>query len=186
MALVERRLLIEDGSLLDVRGELPLVRGVCLGDVDEREVRPVAEALEEALDVTRPATKRRSGVAPEDEQERPVTDESCEVDRLEIIGPMNRGAGEGISDLERLGVAVAHEARDHGVAFRAGGEARDVGAVFRIDDGRERAVLGSPGHVPSIRRLAGVALRREGTTDRVETRPAGRWRYGVAKWGKVV
>ena len=66
--LVERHLLIEDDALLDVRCELPLVRGVCLGEVDEREVCTLAEALEEALDVTRPATKGRSGVAAEDEE----------------------------------------------------------------------------------------------------------------------
>ena len=67
-AFLERDLLIEDGALLEIRGELPLVRGVGLGDVDEREVGAIAEALEEALDVTRPATKRRSGVAAEDEE----------------------------------------------------------------------------------------------------------------------
>lgn len=66
-AFLERDLLIEDGALLDVRSELPLVRGVCLCDIDEREVGAVAEALEEGLDVARPATERRSGEAAEDE-----------------------------------------------------------------------------------------------------------------------
>ena len=64
----ERELLVEDDAFLEVRCELPFVGGVGFGDVDEREVCPVAEALEEALDVARPATKGRSGVAAEDEQ----------------------------------------------------------------------------------------------------------------------
>ena len=68
LAFLQRDLLVEDGTLLDVRGELPLVRGVGLGDVGECEVGPVAEALEEALDIAGPATKRRSGEAAEDEE----------------------------------------------------------------------------------------------------------------------
>ena len=70
-ALLERRLLRHDRVLLEVRRQLPLVLGVGLGDVDERDVDTVTESLVEALDVTRPATKRRSGEAAEDEQQRP-------------------------------------------------------------------------------------------------------------------
>ena len=130
LAFLERHLLVEDGAFLEVRGELPLVSGMGLGDVDEREVGPVAEALEEALDIARPATKGRSRVAPEDEQQQAVANERCELDRLEIVGVPNDDRGEGVSDLQRLGVAVAEQARDHRVAFRAGGEALDVGAVL--------------------------------------------------------
>ena len=68
LALFERDLLVEDRAFIDVRGELPLVRCMGLGDVDEREVCTIAEALEEALDVARPATKRGSGVTAEDEE----------------------------------------------------------------------------------------------------------------------
>jgi len=141
-ALLDRDLLRKDGAFLDVGRELPLVRGMRLGDVDEREVRPLVEALEEALDVARPATKGRSGVAAEDEEQRPVTDERGELDLLEITGSANSDSGEGVVDLERFGVAVAEQARDHGVALRAGGEALDVRAVFCVDDGGERAVFG--------------------------------------------
>ena len=44
--LVERRLLGQDGILLEVRGQLPFVVRVRFGDVDEREVRPVTKALD--------------------------------------------------------------------------------------------------------------------------------------------
>ena len=118
--LLERDLLVEDGALLEVRRELPLVGGVGLGDVDEREVGPVAEALEEALDVAGPATKGRSGEAAEDEQQRPVADELRELDRLEIVGASHGDGGEGVSGPKRLGLAVAEQARDHRVALGAG------------------------------------------------------------------
>lgn len=156
LALLERDLLLEDGPFLEVRRELPLVRGMGLGDVDEREVRSVAEALEEALDVARPATKRRSGVAAEDEQQRPVANERCELDRLEIVGSSHGDRGKRVSDPERLGIAVTKQARDHRGALRAGGEAFHVGAVLRVDDGGERAVPGPCFHAASIRRLVAV------------------------------
>ena len=85
-SLLERRLLHHDRVLLEVRGHLPLVGGLRLGDVDECEVGAVAEALVEALDVARPATKRRSGEAAEDEQQRPPAVELGHGDRLEIVG----------------------------------------------------------------------------------------------------
>ena len=66
-SLRERRLLAENDALFDVRGELPLVLGVRLCDVDEREVHAVAKCRVEGRDVARPATKRRSGEAAEDE-----------------------------------------------------------------------------------------------------------------------
>jgi hypothetical protein len=67
LALLERCLLRHDRVVLEVRGHLPLVLGVRLGDVDEREVGLVPAALVEVLDIARPATKRRSGEAAEDE-----------------------------------------------------------------------------------------------------------------------
>ena len=134
---LERDLLIEDRAFLEIRGELPLICSMGLGDVDEREVGAAAEALEEALDVARPATKGRSGVAAEDEEERPVVDERGDLDLLESLGVSDGDSGEAISDLEQLGGAVAEQARDYGVALRAGGEALDVGAILRVDDGGE-------------------------------------------------
>jgi len=174
-ALLEGDLLAEDGAFLEIRGELPLVGGMGLGDVDEREVDPIAEALEEALDVARPATKGRSGEAAEGEEQRPIANELCELDRLEIDGAPEGDGGEGVSGPKRLGIAVAEQARDHRVTFRAGGEALDVGAVLRVDDGVERAVLGSPVHVPSIR--LSVCLQPQ---------PTATCGHRVAKWGKVV
>ena len=138
---LERDLLVEDGAFLEVRGELPLVGGMGLGDVDEREVRAIAESLEEALDIARPATKGRSGVAAEDEQQRSVADELSEIGRLEIVGVSHGDGGEGVSRLKRFGVAVAEQARNHRFALRSGGEALDVAAVFRVDDRPGRAVL---------------------------------------------
>jgi len=138
---LERDLLVEDGAFLEVRGELPLVGGMGLGDVDEREVRAIAESLEEALDIARPATKGRSGVAAEDEQQRSVADELSELDRREIVGVSHGDGGEGVSRLKRFGVAVAEQARNHRFALRSGGEALDVAAVFRVDDRPGRAVL---------------------------------------------
>ena len=84
--LQERRLLIQDGILLEVCGKLPLVGGMRFGDVDEREVGLVAKALEEILDVARPATKGRSGEAAEDEQQRAPANELRQFHRLEVVG----------------------------------------------------------------------------------------------------
>jgi len=151
LALLERDLLIEDGAFLEVRRKLPLVRGVCLGDIDEREVDSIAEALEEALDVARPATKGRSGVASEDEQQRPAAHKYGQFDGREIVGPSYGDRGKRVSHVERLGIAVAEQARDHGVALGAGDEALDVGTVLRVDDGGQRAVLGGCSHTARIR-----------------------------------
>ena len=150
-ALLECRLLVENDVFLEVRGKLPLVCRVGLGDVDEREVRATVEALEEALDVARPATKRRSGDATEDEQQRLVANERGELDRLEVVRAAYDDGGEGVSGLKRFGVAVEEQAGNHCVALGAGSEALDVGAILRVDDSGERAVFGSGVHVASIR-----------------------------------
>ena len=140
-ALVERRLLVEDDAFFEVRRELPFIGRMCLGDVDERKVDPVAETLEESLDIARPATKWRSGETAEHEQQRASTNERCELDRLEVVGASHGDRGEGVSGLERVGFAVAEQARDHRVTFQALGEALDVGSILGVGDAGESAVL---------------------------------------------
>ena len=142
-AFGERRLLRENGVLLEVRRHLPLVGRVRLCDIDEREVGSVAEAAEEALDVAGPATKRRSGEAAEDEQQRTASNEIHDCNRLEVVGAAQRHRGQRVAGLEGLRRAVAGEARDHRVALGARFEALDVAAVARIDDGVEGRICGA-------------------------------------------
>ncbi len=138
-------------------------------DIDEREVGAVAEAPEEALDVARPATKRRSRVAAEDEEERPVPDERRKLDRLEIVGGRHGYRREEVSGPERecLRRAVPEEARDDRVPFAAGGEALDVRPILVVDDGGRGLVSRVAGH-------------------RAQDTDPSRWRHGVAMWVKVV
>ena len=132
-ALVERRLLVQDSPVLQVCRELPLVVGVGFRDVDEGEVRPVSELLVERLDVARPTTKRRSGEAAEDEQQRPPPNELHEADRLEVVGAPYGHVRQHVTVLQRLGSAVPGEARDHRLALDARRKALDVAAVGRIE-----------------------------------------------------
>ncbi len=73
--LVERRVLRDENVFVEVGLELPAVRRVRLGDVDEHDVGATSVALVEGLDVAGPATKGRSGEAAEDEDERSLAGE---------------------------------------------------------------------------------------------------------------
>ena len=79
--LIESRLLYDTDVLDLVRGELPLVDRVRLGDVHEPEVCVVRVPLPEGLDVARPTTERRSGVAAEDEHRGAPGHELVQEDR---------------------------------------------------------------------------------------------------------
>jgi hypothetical protein len=65
---LEARVLTEKHAVVDVRLQLPFVDGVRLRDVDEHPVRQRSNPSVQPFDVARPATKRRSGEAAEDEQ----------------------------------------------------------------------------------------------------------------------
>ena len=69
-ALLERRVLADDDAFLLVRAGLPAVLGVRLRDVDDVERGAIRERLVHRLQVAGPATKRRSGVAAEEQDER--------------------------------------------------------------------------------------------------------------------
>ena len=136
-------------------------------DVDERELGAVAEASEEVLDVARPATKRRSRVAAEDEEERTVADERRKLDPLEIVGGRHGDGGEEVACSKGLRRAVAEEARDDHVTFATGGEALDVRPILVVDDGGRGLVSRVAGH-------------------RAQDTDPSRWHHGVAMWVKVV
>jgi hypothetical protein len=98
-ALVERRLLVRHGVVLQVGRELPFVVCVGFGEVDEGEIGPIPEVLGERFDVARPTTKRRSGEAAEDEQQRPTLNELREPDGLQIHGAPHCHLGQRVAGL---------------------------------------------------------------------------------------
>ena len=125
-------MLAEQHALVDVCLHLPLVDGVRLGDVDEDGVRASLEAPVDLLDVAGPATKRRSGEAAEDEQERVVHDERAEPDGCSITERDRRQIREEVADGEPFGTPMARDRRDDDLAL-AGLEALGICAVTRIE-----------------------------------------------------
>jgi hypothetical protein len=131
--------LSQEHAVLDVRRQLPLVDGMRFGDVDEDDVRPLPEAPIEPFDVAGPATKRWSGEAAEDEQERPVASQVAERDGRPVVEPSGCEIGQQVADGETVGAAVPDERRDDDLAF-VGAQLLDVGAVARIE-GRQAWVV---------------------------------------------
>jgi hypothetical protein len=122
-----------------------------LGDVDERELGAVTEALVEPLDVARPATKRRSGEAAEDEQQRPTAVELGHGDRLEVGGTSDGQCRKRLACSQRLGRAVGGEARDCNVALDARWHLLDVATVGRVDERGELRIAPVSGHPLKLR-----------------------------------
>lgn len=90
----------DEDVLLQIGRELPLVGGVCLGDVDEGERRAVAESFVQALDVARPATERRSGEASEHQHEGSRIDERPEQHALTVVQTKAGEVRQLVADLE--------------------------------------------------------------------------------------
>jgi hypothetical protein len=104
-AILDRDVIRDEYVLVDVRLHLPPVRRVCLGDVDEHERRSIAVAAIQALEVARPTTKRRSGEAAEDEDERAAFDQRPERNGPRVVEREEVELGQGISDPQAVGAA---------------------------------------------------------------------------------
>ena len=93
----------------------------------------------ELFDVAGPATKRRSGEAAEDEQERPVASQVAKRDRGRVVEPSGCEIGQQVADGQSVGATVPDEGRDDDLAL-VGAQLLDVDAVARIE-GRQAWVV---------------------------------------------
>jgi hypothetical protein len=120
-----------------------------LGDVDERERRPLANLLVEGGDVAGPATEGRSGVAAEDEDERPSVEERTERDgsSLRCVEKLERR--HTVSDPESVRPSVPEQRGEDGFAQLVVLDALDVRAILIVDEGIRREV-GAAAHAPIV------------------------------------
>jgi len=88
--LLECRVLRDEHLVVEIGLQLPAVGRVRLGDVDEDDLPSIPEPLMERLDVARPATKRRSGEAAEDEREWAIDHERVERHSRAILEARER------------------------------------------------------------------------------------------------
>jgi hypothetical protein len=124
-----------------------------LGHVHEVRVGDVAVAEVEALDVARPATKRRSGVAAEDEQHGATAEQRAQLDRGGAVGRVQAGVGGVIARPQPLRGAMAQERCEDDLAQSGIVERVDVGAILVGERG-----VGAGGRVAMI---ADRARRRD-------------------------
>jgi hypothetical protein len=122
----------EENAFVEVRLQLPAVGRMRLGDVDEDGVGPVAVRAIERVDVARPATKRRSGEAAEDEDERAAGDERVEPDRAVVCVAEELEIRQRIADAEPVRPAEARDRRENGLPLVRGKRPRVVG-VTRVE-----------------------------------------------------
>jgi hypothetical protein len=124
-------MLREQDVVVEVRLELPLIRGVRLGDVDEDDRRAATEPAMERFDVARPATKRRSGEAAEHEREWAPVDERRELHDLAPDQARDTEVGDRVSDAEAIRSPVARQRGDDDLSL-PGLQPGDVLAVAGI------------------------------------------------------
>jgi len=90
---------------------------VRLRDVDEYGLGSIPVLATQLLDVAGPATERRSGERPEDEDEWLADDERFELDRASVFEPEQSEFRQRVSDAEPVGSAEPRDRPDHDVAF---------------------------------------------------------------------
>jgi hypothetical protein len=116
-SVLEGGVIRKQDVVFEVRLQLPAVRRMCLGDVDERERRFVPVAPIQRLDIAGPATKRRSGEAAEDEDERAPVGQCPEWHGRAVLEPDEIEPWERITGGEALRPAKAPDRRDDDVAL---------------------------------------------------------------------
>jgi hypothetical protein len=134
---------MHEDALVLVRLHLPLVGCVGLRDIDESHRRSLAERLEKRLDIARPATKGWSGVAAEDEHERPGLDELAETYGARVLHAEELGLGDGVAHLEAIGLLVAKDRGDDGGALLGVVDALHVLTISLIEEGLRKKRVAS-------------------------------------------
>ena len=109
-----------------------------LGDVDDVDLRSVADLVVNPLEVASLATERRSGVAAEEEGQG-ARSRSGEADALGALEAPERQVGDRIARGESIGTPVAIERRFHDGTF-----------LGRFDLAEELQVAGVRRHVRSL------------------------------------
>jgi hypothetical protein len=133
-AVLDRHMVREQHLLVEVRLELPAVGRVRLADVHERHRRSLAVTAIHRLDVAGPATKRRSGEAAENEEERTPADERLEPHRSGVLAAQELEVRQSVADAEAIGPAEARDRR-HGRLPLVAREGLDVLLVSRMEVG---------------------------------------------------
>ena len=127
-----------------------------LRDVDEYGFGSIPVLATQLLDVTGPATKRRSGERAEDEHEWLADDERCELDRACVFEPDQSELRQRVPDVEPVGSAELRDRPDHDVAFLRR-QCLCVLGVTRVEESAELPPLIA--QVPLTVRLQALALR---------------------------
>jgi hypothetical protein len=112
----------------------------------------------ELFHIARPATKRRSGEAPEDEQERTVAGQLAERDAGPVVEPGGGEVGQQVADCEPVWTSIPRERRHDDLAL-VSVELLDVGTVAPIES--EQAGVGGLRHVRRNRATSRRAGNRE-------------------------